>query len=183
MSQSPTYTVSQRPDGSYGLLCEDGRIIGTAKTEAEAQFGVDVATWLEEKRGAPGGLASADAATVSPSVAGSPAGHTAGPWAFEDICFDRRIAINGGVTVYGRPFMVAWVNRPGSARAGEDKANARLIAAAPDLLAACLAQEDRHQRGGVNLTEAELMAIHTLRKLAISKALAHPTTERAEAAE
>lgn len=46
---APTYEVAQREDGSFGLKCSDGRIIGTAKTEAEAQFGVDVATWMEER--------------------------------------------------------------------------------------------------------------------------------------
>ena len=45
---APTYTAAQREDGSWGLKCPDGRIIGTAKTEAEAQFGVDVAIWKQE---------------------------------------------------------------------------------------------------------------------------------------
>jgi hypothetical protein len=58
---------------------------------------------------------------------------TAGPWSFEYICFGRRIPIKGGKTVFGRPYNVALVNRPGSARSGEDKANAHLIATAPAL--------------------------------------------------
>lgn len=58
---------------------------------------------------------------------------TKGPWTFEALCFDRRIPIRGGRTVFGRPYNVALVNRPGSARAGEDCANAHLIAAAPAL--------------------------------------------------
>lgn len=48
MSQSPTYTAAQREDGSWGLKCPDGRIIGTARTEDAAQFGVDVAIWKQE---------------------------------------------------------------------------------------------------------------------------------------
>ncbi len=64
--------------------------------------------------------------------------HTPGPWSFDAICFDHRIAIRGGVTAHGRPYHVALVNRPGSAYAGQDKANARLIAAAPELLGAGL---------------------------------------------
>ncbi|WP_431490931.1 hypothetical protein [Paraburkholderia fungorum] len=62
--------------------------------------------------------------------------HSPGPWSFEAICFDQKIGIKGGVTAHGRPYTIAHVNRPGSAYADQDKANARLIAAAPDLVAA-----------------------------------------------
>lgn len=53
-----------------------------------------------------------------------------GPWSTEHTCFDRKIPINGGITAFGRPYVIAHVNRPGSAHAGRDKANAAFIAAA-----------------------------------------------------
>lgn len=59
-----TYEVAQRPDGSYGVKrSADSPIIGNFDTRAEAQAGVDVVTYELEFWGAPGGLASADAAT------------------------------------------------------------------------------------------------------------------------
>lgn len=74
--------------------------------------------------------------------------HSPGPWSFDATCFDRRIAIRGGKTAYGRPYNIALVNRPGSARDGEDRANARVIAAAPDLLEAA--------REGLIIAEADI---------------------------
>lgn len=86
---------------------------------------------------------------------------TPGPWSFEATCFDRRIPIRGGVTAYGRPYTVAWVNRPGSARVGEDKANARLIAAAPALLDALqLIADTSHDPNAMNIaTKAIALAL------------------------
>lgn len=62
--------------------------------------------------------------------------HSPGPWTTDHVCFDARIPIRGGVTAYGRPYVIAHVNRPGSSYSGQSEANARLIAAAPDLLEA-----------------------------------------------
>lgn len=71
---------------------------------------------------------------TSATFKGSP-----GPWTADvgpaAACFDRKIPIRGGVTAYGRPYVIAHVNRPGSAFLGHDKANATLIAAAPETLA------------------------------------------------
>lgn len=69
-------------------------------------------------------------ATAALTFKGSP-----GPWTTDHTCFDARIPIRGGVTAYGRPYVIAHINRPGSAFSGQDKANAALIAAAPELLA------------------------------------------------
>lgn len=62
--------------------------------------------------------------------------HTPGPWTIELPCFDQKIPVRGGVTAYGRPYAIAHVNRPGSSYSGQAEADAHLIAAAPDLLAA-----------------------------------------------
>lgn len=61
---------------------------------------------------------------------------TSGHLHFKEICFDRKIALRGRNTVYGQPYVVAHVNRPGSARSGDDKKYARLFCAAPDLFEA-----------------------------------------------
>ena len=57
------------------------------------------------------------------------------------------------------------------------KANARLIAAAPDLLEALLAAEDKAQRGLFNMTDDEIQRVHDLRRAAIAKATITPQTE------
>lgn len=75
------------------------------------------------------------------------AGHSPGPWSFDEMCFEATIPIRGGRTVHGRPYNVARVNRPESARVGQDKANAQLIAEAPAMLEA------------LKVAEAELAAL------------------------
>lgn len=63
--------------------------------------------------------------------------HTKGPW--DAPMFEHPIgkfSITGGTTVFGKPFVIAWVNDPETATAGEAMANRDLIQAAPDLLAA-----------------------------------------------
>lgn len=66
----------------------------------------------------------------------SDAKFSSGPWSFDSPCFDQKIPVKGGVTAFGRPYVIAHINRPGSAYAGQAEANARLIAAAPELLEA-----------------------------------------------
>lgn len=73
------------------------------------------------------------------------AGHTSsvtpftpGHLYFDDPTWDQKIALRGRKTVYGQPYVVAHVNRPGSARSDDDKRYARLFCAAPDLLEACM---------------------------------------------
>jgi len=62
--------------------------------------------------------------------------YTPGHLYFDDPTWDQKIALRGRKTVYGQPYVVAHVNRPGSARADDDKRYARLFCAAPDLLEA-----------------------------------------------
>lgn len=62
--------------------------------------------------------------------------YTPGHLYFDAPTWDQKIALRGRKTVYGQPYVVAHVNRPGSARADEDKRYARLFCAAPDLLEA-----------------------------------------------
>lgn len=106
--------------------------------------------------------------------------HSPGPWSFEAICFDQKIGIKGGVTAYGRPYTIAHVNRPGSAYAGQDKANAHLIAAAPDLLDALTFAKDVLQMmvrpGSIQKTDVmtaftQAVAAETKARTAIAKAL------------
>lgn len=73
------------------------------------------------------------------------AGHTAavtpftpGHLYFDDPTWEQKIALRGRKTVYGQPYVVAHVNRPGSARSDDDKRYARLFCAAPELLAALI---------------------------------------------
>ena len=61
---------------------------------------------------------------------------TPGHLYFDDPTWDQKIALKGRKTVYGQPYVVAHVNRPGSARCDDDKRYARLFCAAPDMLAA-----------------------------------------------
>lgn len=61
---------------------------------------------------------------------------TPGHLYFDDPTWDQKIALRGRKTVYGQPYVVAHVNRPGSARSDDDKRYARLFCAAPDLLTA-----------------------------------------------
>lgn len=72
--------------------------------------------------------------------------YTPGHLYFDDPTFDVRIALKGRKTVYGQPYVVAHVNRPGSARDGDDKRYARLFCAAPDLLAAVWALVEHFER-------------------------------------
>lgn len=62
--------------------------------------------------------------------------YTPGHLYFDDPTWDQKIALRGRKTVYGQAYVVAHVNRPGSARADDDKRYARLFCAAPDLLEA-----------------------------------------------
>ena len=56
---------------------------------------------------------------------------------------------------------------------GEEEA--RLIAAAPDLLEALLAAEDKHKRGLFDMTDDEVQRVHDLRRAAIAKATTAPS--------
>lgn len=97
-------------------------------------------------------------------------GHTPGPWS-QDSTFPYEV---WAATRTRRP--VASVQSDGEHRAsftGEDYANMRLIAAAPDLLAACRAAKDvigQHAaRFDSEAFNADRQAFHALRK-AIAKA-------------
>jgi hypothetical protein len=60
--------------------------------------------------------------------------HSKGPW--DAPMFEHPIgkfSITGGTTVFGKPFVIAWVNDPETAKAGEAMANRDLIMAAPDM--------------------------------------------------
>jgi hypothetical protein len=99
--------------------------------------------------------------------------HTPGPWSVEPpyttggVCFEGYAPISA--ETWGALAKVAVeVDREPSA---EGEANARLIAAAPAMLEALLAQEDRHQRGLLNMTDAELSRVTELRREAIRQAL------------
>ena len=70
--------------------------------------------------------------------------HTPGPWAVQEVGASRGLPRGGyrvrqGGTVYD----VALIDNDGSADSAELKANARLIASAPDLLAALRALLDK----------------------------------------
>ncbi|HBV12484.1 MAG TPA: hypothetical protein DEB60_05085 [Brevundimonas sp.] len=86
---------------------------------------------------------------------------------FDDPTWDQKIAIRGRKTVYGQPYVVAHVNRPGSARADDDKRYARLFCAAPDLLD--IAQEIL-DRGYVSESIPEERADYLALKAAIARA-------------
>ncbi|MDM8352856.1 hypothetical protein [Brevundimonas diminuta] len=79
--------------------------------------------------------------------------YTPGHLYFDDPTWDQKIALRGRKTVYGQPYVVAHVNRPGSARADDDKRYARLFCAAPDLLAAL----ERSAEGWANALELKLI--------------------------
>lgn len=72
--------------------------------------------------------------------------YTPGHLHFDDPTFDAKIALKGRKTVYGQPYVVAHVNRPGSARDGDDKRYARIFCAAPDMLAALWALVEHFER-------------------------------------
>lgn len=97
--------------------------------------------------------------------------HTAGEWRadlFEDL--SGKYAIRGGKTVHGAPFVIAWVNNPQTARAGEPQANRALIEAVPDLLAACKAALATH---GCEKSEPglpTLREVEDMLRVAIAKA-------------
>ena len=133
-----TYEVAQRPDGSYGVKRSDSEtVFGTFANRDEAQAGVDVGTWVSEAMGSPGGLASADAATTSPSVAGSAAGHTPGPWSSVDNSWDfSTIYDDNGAVVASVPINHLVTEDSQDRYEPIKEANARLIAASPCLLEA-----------------------------------------------
>lgn len=49
-------------------------------------------------------------------------------WSADTPCFDQKIPIRGGITAYGRPYVIAHVNRPGSSYAGQAAKDAAFIA-------------------------------------------------------
>lgn len=117
------------------------------------------------------------AKSVTPG--GSVAGHTPGPWEVV------RINERGYQTPYGDSWWVyagngnGWVGESymsaciGSENGAE--ANARLIAAAPELLAALLAQDEVRKIGLMNMTDELIQRVDDLRAKAIAKATAGET--------
>jgi len=91
--------------------------------------------------------------------------HSQGEWKsdmFQTI--SGKYPIRGGITCFGTPHVIAWVNAPSSAQAGEAEANCRLIEAAPDLLTALKAILHTYDDGGTPLSVAFDMANKAIAK-------------------
>lgn len=97
---------------------------------------------------------------------------TPGHLYFDDPTWDQKIALRGRKTVYGQPYVVAHVNRPGSARSDDDKRYARLFCASADLLAAVWALVELFERVDGDEHHKAVIAIGTS---AIAKATAGET--------
>jgi hypothetical protein len=80
-----------------------------------------------------------------------------------------KFSITGGTTVFGKPFVIAWVNDPETATAGEAVANRDLIKAAPELLDALKAMR-RAVDAGVDADPAIWAEAATKSRAAILKA-------------
>ena len=89
------------------------------------------------------------------------AGHTPGPWSLEE----GRVLTEGGWLLASLPYTLG---------DEEDRANARLIAAAPDLLEACKALLEWRDSG------AELNHLKDLSRLALVGAKVQAAVDRAE---
>lgn len=94
-------------------------------------------------------------------------GHTPGPWSVEQYGDGDSLVIHAGGE-WRICFMATPGDSPGAMRRIE--ANARLIAAAPALLEALQAQEDQQRRGILNMTDAEVERVTTLRRAALAQA-------------
>lgn len=91
--------------------------------------------------------------------------YTTGHLYFDDPTWDQKIVLRGRKTVYGQAYVVAHVNQPESARAGDDKRYARLFCAAPDLLEA-----------GEGLLAAYRAAIQLTENTVLDGVLKHPAS-------
>lgn len=101
------------------------------------------------------------------------AAHTPGPWEIVGLWSkplpDSHIVV---VSPHGMKISTSAINHPDDL--GEILANARLIAAAPDLLALALAQEELAGLRFEGEPEAAIARVREMRRAAISKAMATP---------
>ena len=105
---------------------------------------------------------------------------TPGHLYFDDPTWDQKIALRGRKTVYGQPYVVAHVNRPGSARLDDDKRYARLFCAAPDLLSVAIKSHEPYE----GLSEEDIRSVYGLEEaklaIALRDAITRATGDRPE---
>jgi hypothetical protein len=102
-------------------------------------------------------------------VTSSTAGHTAGPWRLQILGQQEADLINRG-TFMGLSGGSGAPTTLDAADAEEWEANARLIAAAPELLAALEKAEELYHLGIINAPDGLFDEVQSLRRAAIAKA-------------